>query len=261
MIVEIKSGEEEASIVSEGAYLNSYKFKGKDVVLQGKERKTRGGMALLIPFANRVNKGEYVWNGKLYRLPLNREGNSIHGLILDRDFSVESSHDRGVALYTELNHVGYPTTLGIRIEYEVGGGLTCKIVIKNVGEQDAPLVIGAHPYFIVTEDWKIIPNKAKKCLTRGKIPTGEMVNTEIINTDYDDCFFLPGEILLSSQYSKIAISKPGMDFVQIYTGVPGALAIEPMSGAPDAFNNGIGLIKLLPSQTKEFSFQVKVLQI
>ncbi|MEM3925242.1 MAG: aldose 1-epimerase, partial [Metallosphaera sp.] len=68
-------------------------------------------------------------------------------------------------------------------------------------------------------------------------------------------------ILLSSQYSKIAISKPGMDFVQIYTGVPGALAIEPMSGAPDAFNNGIGLIKLLPSQTKEFSFQVKVLQI
>ena len=57
-MVKLEKGELEAEIVNEGAYLVDLRKDGEEVLLHGNlERKTRGGMALLIPFANRV-KGD-----------------------------------------------------------------------------------------------------------------------------------------------------------------------------------------------------------
>jgi len=38
--------------------------------------------------------------------------------------------------------------------------------------------------------------------------------------------------------------------------VEGAVAVEPMSGAPDAYHNGMGLKILRPGEAAEFSFEI-----
>jgi Galactose mutarotase and related enzymes len=67
-LIRVTTTSTEAEIQERGAYLTHFRFKGKDIVLPGAERQTRGGMALLIPFANRVRGGAYQWDGKTVTL-------------------------------------------------------------------------------------------------------------------------------------------------------------------------------------------------
>ena len=259
--MKIKKGETEAEILSRGAYLYSFKIGSKELILRGNlERPTRGGMAILIPYANRVKDAEYVFDGVKYTLPKNKEGNAIHGLVMDKEFEVVEKTDDSVSLKYELEHEGYPTRLYCLINYKVfRNGLRVKINVKNIGKKRAPLTVGAHPYFIVDDDWQIFTRSKviKKCVSFNKIPTGEFIKTTFEHTEYDDCFLLNGSIELSSSYSKVKITRRNMPFVQIYTGIRGSVAIEPMSGAPDAYHNHLGLKILEPNEEAYFSFKFK----
>jgi len=254
----VQKGDTEAEILDKGAYLYSFKVKSKDILLEGREEQTIGGMALLIPFANRIKVGEYYWRGKKYELPKNSEGNAIHGLVRDKIWDVESLKSDEVTLSLYLKDPGYPSPLFIKVKYSLDySSLTTAISVKNEGEE-APLVVGAHPYFIVKGNWRIFPEKAKRLIMKDKIPTGEMEDFTMTQGEYDDCFLLKGNVTLISDYSKVTIEKENMDFIQIYTGQPSAVAVEPMSGAPDAFHNGIGLITLKEGDTATFTFKVSV---
>ena len=259
--MKIRSGNTEADILQRGAYLYSFSVNGKDIILRGNLYKpTRGGMAILIPYANRVKGGEYEFDGIKYSLPKNKEGNAIHGLVLDKVFNVKERKEDEVTLEYLLSHDGYPTTLRCVVTYKVlDKGLSVTISVKNEGEKRAPLTVGAHPYFIVADDWRIITNsKVKQCVMKDHIPTGELVETEIEHKEYDDCFLVEGEVQLISSYSSILIRRENMPFLQIYTGVKGALAIEPMSGAPDAYHNGLGLKIINPREEIAFSFSFEI---
>lgn len=261
-MIRVTTTSTEAEIQERGAYLTHFRFKGKDIVLPGAERQTRGGMALLIPFANRVRGGAYQWDGKTYELPRNKEGNAIHGLVMDKEWTVGRVDPERAELSLLLEHEGYPVPLLIRVEYSLDPqSLTWRASVRNEGERRAPLVVGTHPYFLVRGNWSLSPNVGKRCITREKIPTGETEDFVILNGEYDDCFFLPGELTLSSSYSTLRIERENMDFLQLFTGVPGALAIEPMSGAPDAYHNGLGLKVLNPGEEVRFWFKVKVLRL
>lgn len=262
-MLKIASQDIAAEILENGAYLYSLVKNGRDIILRGKEdRKTRGGMALLIPYANRVKGGKYIWEGKEYELPKNEEGNAIHGLILDKDFSIVEKRDNYVVLDYLLSHPGYPTKLDIKVTYALNQGLETRIEVKNVGDNSAPLTVGAHPYFIVKGKWRIYPSFVKRCIMENKIPTGKVEDFEIVHKDYDDCFIIPGNVTLESEYSKVVIRKDDkMNFIQLYTGQLNAVAVEPMSGAPDAYHNGMGLITLKPKEVKEFHFRIEVTNI
>jgi len=259
--MKIRSGNTEANILPRGAYLYSFSVNGKDIILRGNlYRPTRGGMAILIPYANRVKGGEYEFEGIKYSLPKNKEGNAIHGLVLDKVFSVKERKEDEVTLEYLLSDKGYPTTLRCVVTYKAfDRALSVTISVKNEGEKRAPLTVGAHPYFIVADDWRIITkSKVKQCIVKDHIPTGELVEREIEHKEYDDCFLVEGEIQLISSYSSILIRRENMPFLQIYTGVKGTLAIEPMSGAPDAYHNGLGLKIINPKEEVTFSFSFKV---
>ncbi len=241
-----------------GAYVYSLSMSGRDILLQGNlERPTRGGMAILIPFANRVKGGSYVWGGRVYELPRNEEGNAIHGLVLDKKFSIVELNYNKATLALRLSHPGYPTELDLKVSYTaLMDGLEATIYVKNVGESDAPLVVGAHPYFIVRGHWSIEPMDVFRCVSVGKIPTGSIEPFKLIEGTYDDCFIIKGDVKLRSDYSTVVIEKPGMDYVQVYT-VEGAIAVEPMSGAPDAYHNGMGLAVIKPGEERLYTFRIR----
>ncbi|MCE4607648.1 MAG: aldose 1-epimerase [Caldisphaeraceae archaeon] len=248
-----------AEIEEVGSYLYSLSINGKDVLLRGdKKNFTLGGMAILVPFANRIREGKYTFEGKEYALERNEEGNAIHGLILDKRFSIREKSDDSVSLEYLLSNRGYPAKIRVEVSYTLGvSSLKTKISVTNIDSVSAPLVVGAHPYFLVSDDWKIEPKKVKKCLAINHIPTGKIIDFDLsTNKEYDDCFYICGSLRLISSYSSIRISSSNMCFYQIYTGVKGAVAIEPMSGVPDAFNNKIGLKILKSHNTASYSFTI-----
>jgi aldose 1-epimerase len=50
----------------------------------------------------------------------------------------------------------------------------------------------------------------------------------------------------------------GYNFLQIYTPPHRkSIALEPLTGAPDAWNNKIGMIALLPDEQRKFTVRMK----
>lgn len=264
-MIRLRSGNSEAIIYEKGAYLYSWSIGGKDVILRGNlEMPTRGGMAIMVPYANRVRNAEYVFNGVKYSLPVKwwppKENHALHGLVLNENFVIKESTINSVLLNYILRHSGYPTVLDVSVRYELGdNSLTTTLTIRNIGSSSAPLTVGAHPYFLVSGDWNIrAGGESYMCEAIDKIPTGKLIRRELTRGEWDDCFIVDDPIELESSYSRIVMTRVNMRYLQVYTGIPGAVAVEPMSGAPDAYNNGMGLIIINPGEVREFSFTVNV---
>lgn len=256
-MITIKNNESEATINEIGAYLEKLTLNKKEILLPGNiNNPTHGGMAILIPFANRVKGAEYEFNNRKYFLKKNKEGNAIHGLVLDKKFNILNYRENSVSLTYTLENEGYPTKLEIKLKYSIGNSnLKTEFFIANKGNVNAPLVVGAHPYFLFEKYWEINPKKAKKCILINKIPNGEFIDYEIYgNIEYDDCFYIGNIVELKSNDRALMIETVDMPYFQIYTGVKGAIALEPMSGAPDAYHNKIGLYIIKPSEIKYYSF-------
>ncbi|PMP60383.1 MAG: aldose 1-epimerase [Caldisphaera sp.] len=260
--MEISYLNSKANISEIGAYLYLLTLNGKKILLDGNlNNPTHGGMAILIPFANRIKNGEYIFENKKYVLRKNSEGNAIHGLILDKKFSIKQNDKNFLSLNYHLIDDGYPTELNIFVNYKITErNLSVEYAIENIGNSNGPLTVGGHPYFLIDQDYTILPRFVKKCLSINKIPTGEIVDFDLNNSkEYDDCFLVGNSIKLISGYSNIEINTEGMPYFQIYTGIKNSIAIEPMSGAPDAYNNKIGLKILKPNDISYFRFDINLI--
>lgn len=260
-MITLRAGRAEAVLHARGAYLSALRYSGKDVILPGSvERQTEGGMALLIPFANRIKGGVYEFDGVVYELPKNAEGHAIHGLVMDVDWSLVEQGEDYAELRIELAHPGYPSTLSCSARYELfDDSLRVILRVVNRGARRAPLVVGAHPYFVAARPWRIFAESPLRCVSVDKIPTGELVPHSFgVDGYYDDCFLVEEDpVVLESPHSTVELWRFGMPYIQVYTGIEGAVAVEPMSGAPDAYHNKMGLRTLSPGEAVAFSFEVR----
>ena len=148
----LKKGETSAIISSVGATLRSFRFQNESYVeetpIDEMASKARGQM--LIPWANRVADGRYVYQGVSYQLPINEIAlnNSIHGLVRWQEFDLISHSVDTLALrYLLVPSPGWPFILETTINFELKDALLLiSINFKNRGTTSAPLVFGSHPY-------------------------------------------------------------------------------------------------------------------
>ncbi len=236
---------------------------------------THGGMAILIPYADIVSDGTYTWHGRRYQLPRNAgyEGNftdSIHGLVKSAYFSIIYKDVDSILLKYALERSGYPSRLNIYVNYAVQhDSLGTVISVENTGNNEAPLVCGSHPYFLYRDFWFIkFSNSAVRLFSGGDLSLrkDESVNflTKKIEGYYDDSFYSDGMILLVSSDRMIELDRRSMPYFEVYDGKYAerrSLAVEPMTGAPNAYNNKIGLIDLKPGETFLCGFDIRVASI
>jgi len=245
----------------------------------------------LLPFANRINHGIYTFNGNTYHLHKNfeHEDNAIHGLVTDKKFEVVSREENEDSASVTVKYSyngdidGYPFKYTAHIFYKLSDdGFENKTRVKNDDDKEIPVSDGWHPYFnagqkldkllfkipessIIEVDERLIPtsqvtefNKFKEASLFGdqKFDTcfdirrheGSRIAVEVVNLD-----------------EKIRIrmwqdtGKNQYNFVQIYTPPHrNFVAIEPMSSAPDAFNNKNGLIVLQPAEEVELIWGIQL---
>jgi aldose 1-epimerase len=244
----------------------------------------------LFPFPNRLNHAQYTFEGKNYALEKNfpQENNAIHGLVLKTNFIVKKELANEEEARVELTYRSEGETQGYPFRYELSiiyvlssSGFSCTTKTINTSDTDIPVGDGWHPYFktgtqlnnlffqlpsdeILETDEKLIPT--------GKIiKSAQFLNaTQVDSHRFDTCYKVNeiNNIAETKLYDKakdlsiILWQETGKDkynYLQIY--IPpqrDTIAIEPMTCAPDAFNNLMGLIVLKPGEVKEFTFGVKL---
>lgn len=245
----------------------------------------------LFPFPNRVADGSYTSNGETYQLDLNFqfENNAIHGLVFDQDFEVAGSNDGAENCTLTLRYTpakrrsGYPFDYRLEHDFLLSAdhGFTCTTRITNRSSAEIPIGHGWHPYFTVgadTIDNLLLCFPAREIIgvDSRNIPTGKNSTyrfftepRKIGDTSLDSCFRLD---VGTGSCTETVLFNPQIDsglriwqetgsgkynFLQIYTPKQRhAIAIEPMTCEPDAFNSKRGLISLAASQTISLSWGI-----
>lgn len=241
----------------------------------------------LSPFACRVNKAKYKFADKIYTIKkfvLNE--NALHGLLYDAPFSIKNCQaDEDKAIITLYHKYrgeddGYPFCYDCTITYKLEKGNTLTLIteINNKTNGMIPMQDGWHPYFTfggVIDDLQLeFQSKELLECNDALIPTGKLLlYTEFIalkkigNTIFDNCFTInfaecqPLCVVRDSNKKMQLEIYPGKNYpyLQIYTPPHRkSIAIENLSAAPDAFNNGMGLITLQAGEKAIFETTYKI---
>lgn len=287
----VEGGGYRAVVTECGAGLRELEYGGRPLVEgYAEDAPASGGRGqLLLPWPNRIRDGRYRFAGRDHQLPLSEvaRGHASHGLVRWAAWRpVEASADAVSLGHRLMAQPGYPWTLDLSVRYAVSDdGLAVTVTATNRGAGPAPFAAGAHPYLRVgpgpVDAWQLtVPARTALATDDRKIPTGRVA---VAGTDLDlRAGREIGSTVLDTAYTDLDRDEQGrttvrlsgpeggvelwMDaahrWVQVYTAEElspprTALAVEPMTAPPDAFNSGEDLVVLDPEETRSFSWGVR----
>ena len=288
-------GRYRAVVTESGATLRSLTYDGRDLV-QGfpEDRMPSAGRGqVLMPWPNRIRDGAYTFDGASLQLPLSEPArhNASHGLVRWASWHPAGEDPSSVTMrYRLMAQAGYPWTLDLACHYALDDdGLAVTVTATNLAAGSAPFAYGAHPYLTtgspsVDDDLLALPG-ATRLLTddERKLPTGR---EPVAGSSYD---FREGrpirDTVLDHAFTdlvrdadgraRVEVRSPAgngvelwtderFGWVQAYTGddqppeaARTALAVEPMTAPPDAFNSGDDLVVLDPGATFSASWGIR----
>lgn len=241
----------------------------------------------LSPFVCRIPEGKWEWQGEQLEFEKKfMDGSAIHGLLYNKAFRVvdQFTDDHQASLRLKYHYRkddrGYPFEYICEVVYSLHPSNVLQVETKvfNADECPIPVADGWHPYFTLgaaIDDCELtIASDSMLEFNDKLIPTGKMIYDPSLrnggllgNRFLDNCFQLEqtdGEpvCIFSNPARGIQLhffASRNYPFLQIYTpDHRRSIAIENLSGAPDCFNNGIGVTVLNPRQTETFTLWYKV---
>ncbi|TCC54149.1 aldose epimerase [Kribbella capetownensis] len=284
---EITSGSQRATIVEVGGGLREYEVDGRPVIDPYPAEQICDGAhgAPLAPWPNRLADGRYTFDGIEYQVPLTEpeKGNAIHGFLRWRPWTAVERDDEHVIMAARLFPLdGFPFPLDVRVSYQLGPhGLTVTATAANIGDRSCPYGYGQHPY--LSPGRGLIDECGLQLAGRTRVLTDAerqlpMGREPVHGTEYD--FLQPhrlGTTRIDYAFTDLVRDPAGRawtrlwgpdgacvelwvdetcPFVETYTGDTLApararrgLGTEPMTGAPNAFGSGDGLIRLEPGES------------
>jgi aldose 1-epimerase len=267
-------------------------WRGDDLVIteyRGAENNIGSQGDVLMPFPSRIPDGRYTFDGATHQLAVNDSGrpHAMHGFLRSALWETTERSDSNVTFSITVNdgdYSGYPFALRISVTYSLqSAGLRCDFHCENFGIRPAPFGAGFHPYFTVGSD--IIDVDILEVPLREFLKNGEHV--EVAGTRWD--FRKPkpvGDAPCDAVYRNPVRDSDGLarvrytspdgnraitlwmdqtfDYLVLYSGdtLPPthqrrALAIEPWTCAPNAFNYPErGLTVLAPGESLSGSWGV-----
>lgn len=287
--ITLAAGPYTATVLTVGAALGSLTHHGADLVLRSPVDEFSDAFLgkVLLPWPNRVAGGRYSWNGGVHQLPVNDVPNdaALHGLVAWTEWEVTDVQADAVTLSTFIApRPGYEWPLEAMAIYRLDPhhGLTVGIEAVNVGRETAPYGVSVHPYVRLgdqgVDGLELALPAARVYATDAHLTP--VASVLVAGTALD--FRAPRPIgagVLDHAFTglpegtwMIAVTDPAsgrgvaitgdVGYAQVYTADAlgrAALAVEPMSCAPDAFNSGDGLIALAPGERHRFSCGLRAL--
>jgi aldose 1-epimerase len=284
--IERRHGTARAVVTERGARLRSWRVGGAELLdtftADAPADSYRG--AVLAPWPNRIRDGRYVFGGVEHRLAVTEPERraALYGLVLDETFAVVERSSGAVTLACELrDRRGYPFAVRVEVYYALAadGEVAVTLRATNRGRDAAPFGAGIHPYLRVgrADDAVLeVPAATRVPVDPERLlPIGPPVPVAGTEHDFtrarrvgplalDACF---GDLRRDADgRARVRLAAPGAPraievwleepfrFVHVYTAdavddsarARAAIAIEPLTCAPDAFNSGAGLEVLEP---------------
>jgi len=223
-----------------GNFAYEFKFHGKDVFIAPESFKAYlekhwfgWGNPFLAPYANRIDRDYYYFQGKKYllndalgnilRVPPNNY--AIHGLLVfDPHWEViksGGSEAEGAFITSRHEFYKYPDLMAqfpFAHVYEVtyrlkDGKLECTTKVSNVGKAAMPVHFGYHPYFRPDgprAEWTLgIGAETHWLVTKPLIPTGETEPTEKLHPGLTTSFTL-GNSFVDDGFSALKRDAQGL---------------------------------------------------
>lgn len=257
--------------LEEGGRLKSLHYANQSVIQDLKNISYENSYAssILFPFANRVCGGNYSFEMHNFQLESNENEskNAIHGLVFNKVFQLKSKllEDKQNTItfsYIEEDPPkGFPFPFKIDLTYILKNtSLELKIEVENRSEKSFPFTLGWHPYFVVENFNNCVLefDSSKRVMMNQDLITTSIINNlapkpyPVETQNLDHCFVLQNnKVSFRTPTYNIELSNSNNSkYLQLYTP-PGEerIAIEPMTGISDSFNNKEGLKTLSPKQT------------
>ena len=229
--------------------------------------------AKMNPFCCRLNYGKYEIDTSSYKIEkFYLQKHAIHGLLYDAEFEVDNTelNDQCAIVYLSYQYqkkdAGYPFDYQIKIKWTfwMDHKIVVETEITNNENFDIPMVDGWHPYFKIAES---IDDCTLQFMNKGLLEYDtELIPTNVILPNHDfengkllkeinlDNGFLadpnnPSCVLENTKYKVVITPDHNYPYLQIYTPPHRkSIAIENLSGAPDCFNNKMGLHIMQPHE-------------
>jgi aldose 1-epimerase len=246
-----------------------------------------GKSAVLFPFPNRLDRGQYQWQGSTYQFPINNAAteNAIHGFVRDESFEVAYvflAKDHA-SILCRFDYDGsrpyYPFLFQLELEFLIhdDGHFSMEAAVRNEHDTAIPVGLGWHPYFRLTAGADAhhmqLPVAERVVINERMIPTGERSRYAefqrckgLGGTQLDTCFHYPAgkgsyRLALEAEGQRLEIKTNARQFpfFQVFTPPHReSIALEPMSCNVDAFNNGQGLVALEPGREWKGKMEIAV---
>lgn len=291
-------GHYRAVIASVGASLRELSFGGRHLIRRYEAQEVRPNFrgALLAPWPNRVVDGTYTFEGMTHQLSLTEpdRGHALHGLLAwidcePRRQSTSALTLRGMVIPQE----GYPFRLVVEVTYTLDdNGLTTSVTATNAGPDAAPYGVGPHPYLVAgdgrVDEWtltlpaatvlettpdRLIPTSLSAVGGKFDFRAARQIGTVELDHAFTDVQYQDdgvATVTVTGPDGHGAAISFGQDcrWVQVHTadlpkdpdGSRMALAVEPMTCPPDAFNSGTDLVILRPGDQHTASWRLHAIQ-
>ena len=254
----VKDGPQPIALILGNASLDNFEMNG-----------FRSGK--MSPFSCRIDTGKYVWANQIYQFEKFYLGaHAMHGLVYDANFSISATelNDNYAQITLAFDYQGsdpgFPFPFEISVQWTLypDNLIGLKTTITNQSKSMIPLMDGWHPYFTLggqVNDYTLeFQSNGTLEMREDLIPTGKMIEEnyfstgkKIGNTHFDNCYLLnpvDNKIKISYEGKSILVQpKHNYPYLQLYTPDDRkSIAIENLSGAPNCFNNKMGLQQLEP---------------
>ncbi len=244
---------------------------------------------VLAPWPNRIADGRFYFDGVDHELEITEpaRNNASHGLVRRRDWTLDEHTDARVTQSIDVGlHKGWPYPMRLSVTHELGAnGLTVTHTAVNTGGVPAPYGLGIHTFVRagdapLDECTLLLPAGVRLQMEpKRMLPVGPPLPVRDTEYDFTTARSLRG-VWLDTPFSSFIVDYDGRaravlrpptgpatvlwtdnDFrwIQVFTADPErdqaypgrgrALAVEPMTCPPNAFNSGIDQVVLEPGQT------------
>ena len=231
-LIELANGSLTATIDSDaGGRIASFEVHGREVLVTAARSPYDWGLYPMVPYAGRVRDARFSFDSRVHELPVVTNGHALHGTVMHRPWSCESSTATEATLSVDLGDDWPFSATCTHTVSLLPDRLRCVLTVHAV--ETMPVQIGWHPWFRT-------PNSVEASFNAMLERDADGITTDrrVAPSDppVDDCFLEPNawpRVRFTDTSVEVASDCP---FWVRFDAPFGDVCIEPQSGPPNGIN-------------------------
>lgn len=186
----------------------------------------------MVPWAGRIRRGRFVFDGRSHQLPLNLGEHAIHGVGFGMPWQLDEHSPTHVDLSLQLpQDERWPFGGTAHQRIEVSDRQLRMTLTLTAGEHAMPATIGWHPWFRKPER---LDFHRSHYYPRDHEGIAHLPLAEPPPGPWDDCFINTQPVVLHAHGQQLRLTSDADHWV-VYDETDHATCVEPQTGPPDAF--------------------------